>query len=578
MADIAPPHAEDILDMRQKAQDYWAEPIKRFGTMVEVYHGNFQKLWPGEFRRGEAPKVANFIKLAWNRYAAMVGKVPTTHVTPSRISRVSQAQADKVEKIQAHYDATSVMSKTMRQWAWYLIGMGAGPIGVVPDPVLKGPKFIYKDPRSVLVAPGWGSVSTSASHYSMLMKPDMNVLSMPWVIFNEVVTTSYLIDHFPDKMDRIYSLIDKDPFTPVEMITYIDKDWWITLVNQKVLTRVQHSFGFVPFRYTTMSVPDQLGGESMFEQNIGLVLAYMRTLNQKLAYNDNIVWPWLTVRGPHHMDTNSRVIELMDRDGEAGFLSPPGEIQAERDLEVLDRLIRIMNEDTESLRGEAPGSTVTGRGLSELNRTVTSKVQDFWENMKPDLEFVRSAALIIDEEMYAGRKKPMMGRHKGESFEEEYDPSSIKGHHSVSVDFGIGVGGFEGFVEMMQLAAQGYMDEQSVMERAPWIRSVTDTRRKVMLDRLERLMFEMMGGGAPTEMINHLAAWRSAIESGKDPWKWIEENPLPPPAPPEGLPPEQGLGPEGALPPGAAPPQGQPPAVPAPSPRQILALAQGRGQ
>jgi hypothetical protein len=271
----------------------------------------------------------------------------------------------------------------------------------------------------------------------------------------------------------------------------------------------------------------------------------------------------------------------MDRDGDAAFLNPPGELQAERDLEVLDRLIRIMNQDTESLRGEAPGSTVTGAGLGELNRTVTAAVQDFWDSMTPDVEFIRSAALIMDEQLYGNIKKPMHGKTKGESFEEEYVPAKmIDGHHTVQVDFGIGVGGFEGFVELMQFAAQGFIDEQEVMEQAPWIKSVSQTKRKVLLDRIEKVIFEMTAGGAPVPIINHMSQWHQAIEGGAEPWKWIADNPMPLPEPPPGM------GPEG-LPGGLPPPggEGAPPGPPAPtappvaevpSPQQIMALAQGR--
>jgi hypothetical protein len=363
----------------------------------------------------------------------------------------------------------------------------------------------------------------------------------------------------------------------------MDKNWWTVLVQQKKVLQVEHGMGFVPVRYTTMAVPDQLGGESMFEQNIGLVLAYMRLLNQKLTYNENIVWPWLSVKGMYNMDPATRVIQVLDRDGQAQFLSPPGELQAERDLEVLDRLIRIMNQDTESLRGEAPGSTVTGLGIGELNRTVTAAVQDFWDVMRPDVEFIRSSALIMDEELYGSVKKPMMGKTKGESFEKEYVPARvIKGHHTVQADFGIGVGGFEGFVELMQFAAQGYIDEQEVMENAPWIKSVSATKNKVLLDRIEKVVFEMTAGGAPVNLINHMTSWHQAIQVGKEPWKWLAENPMPQPEMPQmgpgaegGLP--GGMPPE-ALPPGAAPPGGPAPAVAnVPSPEQLMALAAGRG-
>lgn len=583
MADIAGPKADEILEHRQMAVDYWHEAIDRFNILMAAYHGNYQLLWPGEFRRGEAPKIANWIRLGWKRYAAMVGKVPSSHVRPSRISRVSQTRADKIEKVLAHYDESSGMENIMKQYGFYLVGFGAGTLGVMPDKTLRGPRFFTKDPRACLPAPGAGSITSTVSHYSMLTKPTMNVVSMPWVIFDEVMTVSTLVDTYPHLLDRISQIIEpKDPFSPVEVITLLDKNFWTVVVNQKLLYQVEHSMGFVPFRYTTMSVPDQLGGESMFEQNIGLVLGYMRLLNQKLTYNENIVWPWLVTKGVANMDPVNRVITLMGRDDDAQFLSPPGELQAERDLETLDRLIRILNQDTESLRGEAPGSTVTGTGIGELNRTVTSAVQDFWDNMKPDVEFLRSAALIMDEELYGGVKKPMMGKTHGESFEEEYVPrETIKGHHTVQVDFGIGVGGFEGFVELMQFAAQGYIDEQEVMEQAPWIKSVSQTKRKVLLDRIEKVVFEMTAGGAPVPLTNHLLAWHKAIEEGKDPWKWMADNPLPSPEMPmPGAPP--GMGPQGPAP-GGEPPaipgvEGAAPAqVPVPSPSQLLALAQGRG-
>jgi len=577
MADVAPPNADEILELRHKANSYWHEAVDRFNILMSAYHGNYQNLWPGEFRRGEAPKIANWIRLGWKRYAAMVGKVPSSHVRPSRIKRVSQSKADKIEKVLAHYDESSGMPSLMKQYAFYLVGFGAGVVGVVPDRTLQGPRYVYKDPRSVFPAPGVGSVTTTTSGYSFLTKPTMDIASMPWVIFDEVLTVSALLDTYPGLISLINTVIDvrQDPFAPVEVITYMDKNWWIVLANGFPLVTVEHGMGFVPFKYTTMSVPDQIGGESMFEQNIGLVLAYMRLLNQKLTYNENIVWPWLTVKGVYNMDPANRVIQIMDRDGDARFLQPPGELQAERDMEVLDRLIRILNQDTESLRGEAPGSTVTGLGIGELNRTVTSAVQDFWDRMTPDMEFLRSSALIMDEELYGNIKKPMQGRAKGEQFEEEYVPrKTIDGHHTVSVDFGIGIGGFEGFVELMQFAAQGYIDEQEVMEQAPWIKSVSETKRKVLLDRIEKVIFEMIAGGAPTPLVNHLISWHQAIQTTKsDPYKWLIENPMPSPEP------ELGPGPGGELPPGVEglpAGEGAAPQVPVPSPQQILSLAQGR--
>jgi len=558
---------DEILEMKQHGETYWGQSQKRFDNLIDVYHGNYQKVYPEAFRRGEQPVVANWIKLAWDRYSRMIGKIPTHHVTPANLSRKQQRNADEVEKVLAHYDQVSNMAQVMYSYAWFLVGLGASCIGVMPDPVSKGPRYVVKDPRTVLPFPGAGSGSYTSTAYSTMATPIVQAQSMEAVIINESVNLSMVRGMFPDKLDMIKDIAgDGDPLSsPFKLITYFDKEHWTVVFEDRKLYEVEHDLGFVPMRYTTMTVPDQLGGQSMFEQNIGLVLSFMKVLNQKLTYNENLVWPWLVMRGLANVDQSNRVIEIMDRDGAAEFLSPPAELQAERDIEMLDQLIRVMNHDTEPMRGESPSSVATGRGLQELNRDVSSTVQEYWQKMKPDLEYLKSSALILDEKLYGGLTKPMTGRTKGETFESTYTPNkTINGQHSVSIDFGVGVGGAEGFVELMQLAAQGLVDEQTVMENMPWIKSVSDTRRKIMVDRLETIIFEMTGSGQPTPVTNHLIQWRQAIEGGVDPWEWLSENPIPSPEPEI---PAEGMmapGPEMAGP----PPEGGP--ISAPSPQQIL--------
>jgi hypothetical protein len=574
------PSVDDILSYRNELEDYWTEFRSRANTLLDVYHGNYQELWPEEFRRGEVPRNANWIKLGWDRYATMVGKNPSSYVRPSRFRRVSQARADKIEKVLSHYDYSSGMKRMAKWYAWFLIGFGCAAIGVMPDGILKGPRYFVKDPRTVLPSPGAGSVPLNAGSYGFLSKPDMTAASITRVIFNETVTSEYIKDTFAD-MEGVSRHIRGDKMSvPQELVTYMDKDNWVVVLNGNKIIDVDTGLGYVPVRYTTMHVPGQLGGQSMFEQNIGLVLAYMRTLNQKLTYNKNVTWPWLVTKGMKDIDYEHRIIEILEKDGDADFLNPPAELQAERDLDTLDRLIRVMNHDTETAQGEPPGSIVTGAGARELNRDMKNQVLDFWEVMQSDYEFVRSAALDIDENLYGHVSKPMFGRTKGEQFEEEYKPAAlIRGHRHVVADFGIGVGGEDGFIELMQTAAQGFADETTVMEGLPWIKSVSETRRRVLMDRIEKVILEMTVSGAPAPMINHLVSWRNAIDSGKDPFKWLSENQMPSP---EAIPPGEGgppMGPEGM--PGGGPGPEAAPGVPQapiqpPSPAQLMALTQGR--
>lgn len=597
------PTDKEILEQRVYLADYWREFYDRVNILLKAYHGNYQELWPGEFRRGEVPKIANWIKLAWDRFSVMVGKVPSHHVPPSKLRRISQTKADKIEKILSHYDYASGAGKLAKRYAWWLVGTGSGVIGVMPDGVLGGPRIVVKDPRTVLASPGAGSSPLTSGSYGYQSHPMMSAASLNSLIINETVTGAYLMDSYPDEKGALAGMLKGSNInTPQELVTFMDKDQWVVLVNQKRLTEVEHGLGFVPFRFTTMEVPDQLGGQSYFEQNIGLVLAYIKTLNQKLTVNKNLTWPWLVVKGMNEIDHQARVIEILERDGMAQFLSPPAEMQAERDLDMLDRLIRVLNHDTETMQGEAPGSVVTGSGARELNRDVRNLVLDFWEVMAPDWEFVKSAGLALDEEVWGAKTKQMYGRKGGEEFEEEYSPTKdIKGHRHVLVDFGIGVGGMEGFVELMQTAAQGYADEQMVMENLPWIKSVSDTRKRVLLDKIEKVLLEMITTGGPAPIINHLVAWRTAIQNNKDPYEWLEKNPIPDPnampipgmeeggmpgAEGEGMPPAiPGMG---GMPPGMGGgqmPLGAPggqvqqpqPVQRTPSPQQLLALVQGQG-
>jgi len=120
------------------------------------------------------------------------------------------------------------------------------------------------------------------------------------------------------------------------------------------------------------------------------------------------------------------------------------------------------------------------------------------------------------------------------------------------------------------------------METVPWIQSVSETRRKVLMDRLEKIIFEMVANSAPAELINHMSLWREAVGNGEEPYEWIANNPFPQPPQPElaGLPgegePGQPPAPPGTQPGG--PPQPQQAQSPqTPSPAQIMALSQGRG-
>lgn len=554
-----PRPAEEIVVMLKERRDFYMDRTQRYNNLIKVWHGQLDALYPGEFSPDEVPKIANFIKLAWDSYATMGAKVPDKIVRPDDLTDREQKRASKLEQIASSYDESSRAKLLWYQHMWYLIGLGSSCRGIVPDFQLKRPRFVVEDPRNVYPSPSFeATYASSVSRVGYITSPEnpdnldlrsarggsQDVWSgggLEDIIIEKRSTIGALKQAFPWSAGRLGNDSPDNLRRIVNVCQYYSRSEIVTLVlgrkSQIVeLARAYHDLGVCPYRITQTFAPDQIGGISQFEEQVPLLVAYSKILSQKLTYNDRTVWPLTWVQGDvSNISIGPHEVLKLTPGSSMGQLPPPTEFQADRDMAMLDRNIRTLNREGDPLRGEVSGGPITGRGLEQLMRPINSIVEHYWNLDSPDTEALYATALMMDEYFWPNERKEVSGRRRGEEFELAYTPSKdIKGQYAVGINYGFGVGGTEGLIQSLQALGARLMDKRTVMESIPGVRSVNDTLRKIELDRLDDSIYAAFDAG-DVPRAQFLAQVREEVASGTPVTEAIKNIPPPPPAEQAGL-------------------------------------------
>jgi hypothetical protein len=220
---------------------------------------------------------------------------------------------------------------------------------------------------------------------------------------------------------------------------------------------------------------------------------------------------------------------------------------------------------------------------------VVEVVQSYFDDFKWLMPNVYASALIMDREVFGDTTKEISGRYGGEPFFDSYTPNKDIGARfgSIACDYGPGLGGYQGHIQMLQDVGADVYDKTSVMEHNPFVRSVRTVRTRLFIEKLEALELQAMLGQAAVPM-EWIAACRKAVGAGEDPYDWILAHPAQQAAAVPGnvgpVPPEvaaaaaaQGGGPPGGGGPPSAPPGAGPPPGGGPLPGQVPAGQGGLG-
>lgn len=530
---LSGPDIAAIADDRLRAMTADRE---RWTTMSKIYSGKHRELFPREFPKGDVDKIAGFIKRSWRMFARMVAKVPDIQVAPLTLRDEDVARAEKQEMICFAYNSEWRMRRKMQALAHYFVGFGAVGVGVFPDALRRTPKLLVEDPRNVLPGPSWeastiGEVDLFGQTQSLSATPGEVLIDC---IVRKAMTGDQLVAAFgldnPSVRDAVGSATDAKSLSANHVVLMYYDESHVTSVlrsNGGVLAQSRHDVGWCPWQMATIFSPGGEAAVSDLEQQIGLEVAFVRLLNQKLALNDAVAYPWLFTRGVTKIDPASRHIKAGSPDAQAQFMTPPAAFQVDRDMSMLRDLLRVLNFESEASQGSVEGGPITARGLVELGRATVDVVQEMFDDLAHYLSGVYTTALRMDAKLFGGQSKSMSGQGRGEPFFDSYDPATDIGDSfgRVTNEFGPGLGGFEGHLQMLQDLGADAISVESVMEKNPHIRSISKEKRRIELSKLNSFFFEQVLTGQSAVSPDWIAQAYDAVGGGQSFMEFAVANP-----------------------------------------------------
>ena len=396
--------------------------------LAGVYEGELPAEFAEFFPKNTPRHDVNFIGLAWDDLAQSVARAPELQADPVTLSKPSIRKAAKLEKIATGYfqSARPFDSAFLYANAWNLVGLGQFVAVVLPDGESKTPRLEARDPRNCY--PG---AKTRVGSYISELSDLIFETKLPR---KEAVALG--LAKGTDKDNRELT-------TEVTIYEYMDDTIWAQ-VGPDGSTAAEHGLGRVPGVYRSTFSPNKQG-KSQFKEQISLMVAVSRIITQKIAYLDRVIYPITWVKGlTGELTLGPNAVATLSEHGSIGQLSPPAQLQVDRDLNTLEKYQRILNRNPEVRQGEVDGkgAYVGSKTLDSLNDSVDNSVARFWDAMQSGYEELVAIGLEMDEGLYTNISKPFSVSIKGQRNVEMYTPSKdINGRRDIRVAFWFGVCG-----------------------------------------------------------------------------------------------------------------------------------------
>lgn len=512
-------------------------------ALAALYHGELPDEYQMYFPKGTPKHVVNYIRLAWDDLAQSIARQPDVQVDAMNSSSLALRKSQKLEHIVRGYYQNARPSDGifLFQNAWNLVGLGRFVAVVVPDTKSNAPRLEPRDPRFAL--PG---AKRRIGHI---------IDELEDIIFeHKVKRTEAVRQGLAAGRDADGTLLTSD----VDIYEYIDDKRW-AMVGPDGVKSSEHGLGMVPVVYAQTFAPNS-GGISQFSEQISLMVAVSRIITQKIAYLDRMVYPVTWVKGAEgEIAIGPGVINKLSLEGEIGQLTPPAQLQVDRDLANLERYQRILNRNPEVRQGEVDGkgAYVGSKTLETLNDSVDNSVARFWDVMQSAYQKLAACAMAMDEVMFDGEKTISLVAD-GQREVVTYVPSEdIGGRREVRIAYGFGRGGgYQAFLETVQGFQAELLPKRRAVEAMPGGQDANRILRELELDKIDEVAFAGFLAAAQNnqldmalwakyrkEMENKGIAWHEAFAKYEEAFKKqaaeAAEQPIPetalttaPPAPP----------------------------------------------
>jgi hypothetical protein len=459
----------------------WSEGQATLNVMADLYEGRLPPEFDKFFPNGEPKQVVNLVKLAWDDLSVQIGRVPDLRSDPFNSSNAEMKRVGLIERIGFGYLRNSKPSgpMLMQQLAWWLIGGGRAVAVVQPDLETKMPTFSIRDPRLCYPNPKetYGNQITELEDVIFRYTLPVEEMENRGLKTRAGTTTN----RFPSS-----DAAEQREGTVIEFID--DKRWMIASDGGSVQT-VEHNLGIVPaFVFQTFS-PNKTYGLSQFQDQVNFMVNISRLMTQKMAFNDRIVWPITWVKGHEgKIKIGPHVINKLGAQGEMGQIAPSQQIQVDRDIEQMTQFSRILNRNPEVRQGEiqSKGQYTSAKTLEQLAEAIDTVIGRHWDIISIGMRYLMKAAFMMDEKFWGGQTKTTSGILRGQAFRDEYEPSKdINGRWDINVEYGFGVGGYQGFLQQLQAMDAKTQSRRGAMEQMPGIHDVDAKLREIELEMID---------------------------------------------------------------------------------------------
>jgi len=466
----------DILDAEVTQREN-TKVIAEMDMLAGIYEGILPPEFDKFFPKSTPKQVVNLVRLAWDDLATQVGRLPDFRADPMDSTKAAGEAAGKLERIAHYYMRMASPRGELFLWelAWWLVGIGRAVAIVTPNVEGQYPEFQIRDPRTVFPNPRKTSGSQIVELEDLIFKYELDEKEMA----NRGLATKKRIPG-SEAGAKMYK---------GSVIEFIDDTHWIIASDGGTVQRTAHGLGVVPgWVFQTFS-PDKSAGLSQFADQITFMVAISRMLSQKLRYADRLAHPITWVKG--HESTikiGPDVINKLGPQGEMGVVAPPTQLQVDRDIELLTRFSRILNRNPEVRQGEiqSRGSYTSAKTLEQLSEAIDTVVGRMWDYVSVGSEHLMAAAFAMDEMLWWDVEKSITGVVRGTRYNVSYTPKKdIAGQRKINVDYGFGVGGYQGFLQQLQAKDSGLQSQRGALEQMPGVSDVEAKLREIELEQMD---------------------------------------------------------------------------------------------
>jgi len=289
----------------------------------------------------------------------------------------------------------------------------------------------------------------------------------------------------------------------------------------------------MPVVATGLYSPLGAKGRSIFSDQISIQAALARMFSQRLDYYDRTLYPLIfhtplagkTIRiGPYA--TNEYDTTSSNMPPRVDTVAPSHAIDADSTMQIAVQLSRMLNRNPESMQGA--GQANSAKALEELKSAVNDTIRDqLWPPLIEALPNMYSIAGRMDVALWGEETKSSTGRQKNAAFRVSYQPRrDLDGRtEDWEVTAGVGLAGYQGTLEIMQLVAAEQMSSDTALEQYEFTNEPQKEKRRIQNDRMEKLMWADLAAKSEQNMLQPgvLAKLKKMVDDGKDLFDAIDE-------------------------------------------------------